>query len=129
MKKLSQIQWSKQNRINNNFKNRKMEKNIPTVFTNTELGKSLQRMWLIENQSVLSKNFVEQKADFVLVVPSGTNANARFMNLDDMPKCEIKERISNYILQKKGDDNVIVIFMNPEGRVSYYAIRSDEKLT
>lgn len=101
---------------------------MPTVFTNTEIGKQLQKMWLMENQAILSKTYRENKSDLILVTPhdnAGKNSACAFMKSDEIENLRtidrvITDRISNYVLKNKSEGKVIVIFMNLEGRLSYY---------
>jgi hypothetical protein len=97
-----------------------------TVFTNSEVGKLLQKYWLQEFQKVLSKNYNEQEHDYILVVPDGQSDQARtmFMDIksDGMPICEIRNRIHEYVNKNKKQGKIVVIFLNPECRISYYTI-------
>lgn len=97
-----------------------------TVFTNSEVGKLLQKYWLQEFQKVLSENYNEQEHDYILVVPDGQSDLARtmFMNnkSDSMTFGEIGNRILEYVNKNKKQGKMVVIFMNREGRISYYTI-------
>ena len=97
-----------------------------TVFTNSEVGKLLQKFWLQEFQKVLSEKYNEQEHDYILVVPDGISGLARTMfidsKLDSMPSCEIRTRIHEYVHKNKKQGKIVVIFCNPEGRMSYYTM-------
>ena len=109
-----------------------MTNNLPTVFTNTEIGISMQKMWLMENKLILTKTYFESNADFILVAPhdsAGKIAITKFITLADLKKIsgldtEMVNAICSYVTRCKIDDNVIVIFMNRKGRVSYYTMKS-----
>jgi hypothetical protein len=113
-----------------------MRNKMPTVFTNTEIGKQLQKMWLEENKSILTKTYRETKADFIWVTPNdfaGEISACTFIKLDELENLRslgdrIVDRIRSYILEKKSDGKVIVIFMNLEGRLSYYTYAYTETM-
>lgn len=103
------------------------EKTLQTVFTNSKIGKEMQRYWLVEFQEVLVKNHREQNSDFVLIVPTETNqANAVFCNFSDVTIIDAKVggKIINYALKNRGKDKMVVVFLNLEGRVSYYTMKT-----
>ena len=102
----------------------------PTVFTNNEIGKQMQRIWLQENHVILSRTKLESETDFILVTPLNgdrKNAKTQFLNLSQLPDwnenpAEITTKIIYYVIKMSTEDKVVVIFINPEGRVSYYTI-------
>lgn len=100
---------------------------IDTVFTNSEIGKLLQKYWLQEFQKVLSENYNDQEHDYILVIPdnqTGLDAKTMFMDLksNTMPFGEIRNRIHKYVNKNKKKGKIVVIFINREGRISYYTI-------
>jgi hypothetical protein len=106
-------------------------KAIPTVFTNSGLGKVLQKMWLQEQSMILAQNYSQQKTDFILVVPDDGTPQARVMfceltmlNESDFEEFSIYvDKIQNYVAKNKAEDRMVVIFLSNEGRISYYTIR------
>ena len=106
-----------------------MKNKVPTVFTNSEIGISMQKMWLAENQSILSSKSFEAQSDFVLVIPEGNNAITMWVKLKDkwLPEGEMNDAITKYVTEKRMPGKVVVIFLNLEGRISYYTIYSNFK--
>ncbi len=96
---------------------------LPTVFTNLEIGKTLRRLWLIENQILLSNKSEEEKSDFVFVMPNNGLAEVNFMKLSEFEMFEndIKP-ISDYVTKMKCPDKIVVIFMNSNGGFWFYTI-------
>lgn len=102
----------------------------PTVFTNSELGKLTQKFWLQENMTILCQHYDEKADDFILVVPNeDKNAVTMFMNLKDnsIQDFEIRSKIHHYVTKNKSSERIVVIFMNLEGRVSYYTVHRVKK--
>jgi len=103
----------------------------PTVFTNNEFGKRLQKLWIEENiDSICSQILInESHVDFVLVMPrnGGADAACAFESLESYKSkmgltSNESDHITDYVSNKRSDDNVIFIFLNNQGRISFYTI-------
>ena len=103
----------------------------PTVFTNNELGKRLQKLWIEENIDTIASQILknESHVDFVLVMPrnGGADAACAFESIESYKSMmglssNESDHITDYVTSKRSDDNVIFIFLNNQGRISFYTI-------
>lgn len=135
----------------NNRKNKRKNKNksqkkqsmqnsknsqIPTVFTNNELGIKLQKLWLQEHHELLIKSIQEAQAEFVVVTPQKQGdsviAKVEFCNLDEFQDKKFQpfqkelDSMTSYYEKMKGDDKLIVFFVNYQNRLSCYTCNSSD---
>ena len=105
----------------------KSKKKNPTIFSGGEIGRSAQKHWIYEFSTELTAKYVEQKADFALVLPhrNGLEAYVSFLKvadliLDDTFDRNAKEYILEYVFKRKNETSIIVIFMNNNGNIDFY---------
>lgn len=107
--------------------------NKETVFTNNERGKLLQKAWINEFILQIAKVIDEQeeKTDFILVSPDGAkNAKVGFYNLKQFHQTKglrKKDRkpIIDWVKSHNAPGFLSVIFVNNQGRVSFYDVPLD----
>jgi hypothetical protein len=105
-----------------------------TVFTNTQLGINLQKMWINEHRDTLILNYKKNKSDYILVLPDEKeNALVNFCSinehLDLLPSFgDIIKNINSYTIANKASDKLVIFFANLQGRLSKYAIQYSENL-
>ena len=107
--------------------------NKETVFTNNERGKLLQKAWINEFILQISKVIDEQeeKTDFIVVSPDGAkNAKVALYNLKQFHQSKAfnkkaKKPIIDWVKSHNAPGFLSVIFVNNQGRVSFYDVPLD----
>jgi hypothetical protein len=131
---------NKRKNINKSQKKQSMQNSknsqIPTVFTNNELGIKLQKLWLQENHELLIKSMQEAQSEFVVVTPQKQGdsviAKVDFCNLDEFQDKKFQpfqkqlDSMFSYFEKMKGDDKLIVFFVNSQNRLSCYTCNSGD---